>query len=233
MKSIAESSSERLRSSVSSPGIPNTYLTPSASRHSTNRSDALRSLTAPFLAEIATSARLACPATLGNAVVLPMSRARVPFPPHHDSEPPHPHDRARPPDGLRRRVRGGRGALHDPRRRLRPRRRDEPVRRDGLRRARLGLRPDPGALLLRHGARQAERVARRARAAAVRERLGVVLRRVERRRQDALAGEDLRRAWPRRRPGGAARPERALARRGHRAAARHRARPAHAEGPRG
>ena len=33
-----------MRSSVSSPGMPKTYLTPSASRHSTNRSDALRSL---------------------------------------------------------------------------------------------------------------------------------------------------------------------------------------------
>src|SRR4051794_18135390 len=39
-----ERSSDSLRSSVSSPGMPNTYLTPSASRHSTNRSDALRVL---------------------------------------------------------------------------------------------------------------------------------------------------------------------------------------------
>src|SRR3954454_5396177 len=42
--SIEESSRARLRSSVSSPGMPNTYSTPSASRHSTNRSAALRSL---------------------------------------------------------------------------------------------------------------------------------------------------------------------------------------------
>src|SRR5688572_3194 len=40
--STAERESDSLRSSVSSPGIPNTCLTPSASRHSTNTSDALR-----------------------------------------------------------------------------------------------------------------------------------------------------------------------------------------------
>src|SRR4051794_12888109 len=40
-----EPSRDSLRSSVSSPGIPKTYLTPSVSRHSTNRSDALRSAT--------------------------------------------------------------------------------------------------------------------------------------------------------------------------------------------
>src|ERR1700733_14245249 len=47
MKSIEESERDSLRSSVSSPGIPNTYLTPSASRHSTKTSDALRSLIPP------------------------------------------------------------------------------------------------------------------------------------------------------------------------------------------
>src|SRR3954452_12371259 len=40
-----EPSRDSLRSSVSSPGIPKTYLSPSVSRHSTNRSDALRSVT--------------------------------------------------------------------------------------------------------------------------------------------------------------------------------------------
>src|ERR687888_487317 len=40
--SIDERASDSFRSSVSSPGIPNTCLTPSASRHSTNTSDALR-----------------------------------------------------------------------------------------------------------------------------------------------------------------------------------------------
>src|SRR3954470_23362881 len=44
MKATLEFSSDSLRSSVSSPGMPKTYLTPSASRHSTKRSDALRSL---------------------------------------------------------------------------------------------------------------------------------------------------------------------------------------------
>src|SRR5690242_4258149 len=49
-KSIEESARDSLRSNVSSPGIPNTYLTPSASRHSTKTSDALRSLiTPPYL----------------------------------------------------------------------------------------------------------------------------------------------------------------------------------------
>src|ERR1700760_1908281 len=47
MKSIEESARDSLRSSVSSPGMPKTYLTPSASRHSTKTSDALRSLTVP------------------------------------------------------------------------------------------------------------------------------------------------------------------------------------------
>src|SRR6201999_4119829 len=46
-KSIEESARDSLRSSVSSPGIPNTYLTPSDSRHSTKTSDALRSLISP------------------------------------------------------------------------------------------------------------------------------------------------------------------------------------------
>src|SRR5215210_3777461 len=41
---MLERSSDSLRSSLSSPGMPNTYLTPSASRHSTKRSDALRSV---------------------------------------------------------------------------------------------------------------------------------------------------------------------------------------------
>ena len=52
-----------MRSSVSSPGMPKTYLTPSASRHSTNRSDALRSAISP-----ATSRpfRLACRANVGD-----------------------------------------------------------------------------------------------------------------------------------------------------------------------
>src|ERR1700710_463205 len=42
MKETEELASDWLRSSVSSPGMPNTYLTPSASRHSTKRSDARR-----------------------------------------------------------------------------------------------------------------------------------------------------------------------------------------------
>src|ERR1700733_2879707 len=44
---IDESARDSLRSRVSSPGIPNTYLTPSASRHSTNTSEALRSPISP------------------------------------------------------------------------------------------------------------------------------------------------------------------------------------------
>src|SRR3954451_6027119 len=41
---LSESSIARFRSKVSSPGMPKTYSTPSASRHSTNRSAALRSV---------------------------------------------------------------------------------------------------------------------------------------------------------------------------------------------
>src|SRR3990170_2676869 len=41
-KSIDERESDSLRSSVSSPGMPKTCLTPSASRHSTKTSDARR-----------------------------------------------------------------------------------------------------------------------------------------------------------------------------------------------
>src|SRR3954470_18062445 len=40
--SIDDSARDSFRSKVSSPGIPNTCLTPSASKHSTKRSDALR-----------------------------------------------------------------------------------------------------------------------------------------------------------------------------------------------
>jgi stage II sporulation protein D len=50
MNRTAESARDSLRSSVSSPGIPNTYWTPSASRHSTKTSEARRSLTlGPYL----------------------------------------------------------------------------------------------------------------------------------------------------------------------------------------
>src|SRR5437764_10055782 len=53
MKATLESASDSLRSSVSSPGMPNTYLTPSASRHSTKTSEALRSaIAAHFLSEL-------------------------------------------------------------------------------------------------------------------------------------------------------------------------------------
>src|SRR4051812_11688761 len=41
MKETDELARDWFRSSVSSPGMPKTYLTPSASRHSTNTSDAL------------------------------------------------------------------------------------------------------------------------------------------------------------------------------------------------
>src|SRR5947209_4247896 len=43
--SIDESASDSFRSSVSSPGMPKTCLTPSASRHSTKTSDAFRAAT--------------------------------------------------------------------------------------------------------------------------------------------------------------------------------------------
>ena len=46
MKSIDERESDSFRSSVSSPGMPNTCLTPSASRHSTKTSLAFRLATA-------------------------------------------------------------------------------------------------------------------------------------------------------------------------------------------
>src|SRR5579884_1537295 len=49
---IDESARDSFRSRVSSPGIPNTYRTPSASRHSTKTSEALRSpMSAPYLTE--------------------------------------------------------------------------------------------------------------------------------------------------------------------------------------
>src|SRR3954453_15970136 len=50
MNWIDELASDSLRSRVSSPGIPKTYLTPSASRHSTKTSDALRGGTSSLLA---------------------------------------------------------------------------------------------------------------------------------------------------------------------------------------
>src|SRR3954465_13039953 len=45
MKETDDAARDSLRSKVSSPGMPNTYLTPSASRHSTKTSEARRSLT--------------------------------------------------------------------------------------------------------------------------------------------------------------------------------------------
>src|SRR5215211_7153258 len=54
--------------------MPKTCPTPSASRHSTNRSDALRSATKPLSAPIATSGRRPCPATLGNVPAPTMTR---------------------------------------------------------------------------------------------------------------------------------------------------------------
>src|SRR5215210_1039798 len=68
MKEIDESCRDAFRSKVSSPGMPKTYLTPSASRHSTNRSDALRSVIAT------TSIAPRCPATLGPSLALGMAR---------------------------------------------------------------------------------------------------------------------------------------------------------------
>ena len=116
MKSTLELASDSLRSSVSSPGIPKTYLTPSTSRHSTNRSDALRSIARNFspplcranvaVHRLSMRARTLLIALLALLCLLP--------------------------GGQRRR---GLVEVHDPRRRLRARRRDEPVRRLRLRAA--------------------------------------------------------------------------------------------------
>src|SRR5271155_1919120 len=62
MKETDDSASDSLRSSVSSPGMPNTYLTPSASKHSTNTSEARRSLMR-HLPAIATLVRIASGST--------------------------------------------------------------------------------------------------------------------------------------------------------------------------
>src|SRR3954454_11440334 len=70
MNAIEESCRDSFRSNVSSPGMPNTYLTPSASRHSTNRSDALREL------NCATPPSPGCRATVDGRVLPadPMTR---------------------------------------------------------------------------------------------------------------------------------------------------------------
>src|ERR1700722_15445740 len=71
-----ESDSDSFRSSVSSPGIPNTYLTPSASRHSTNTSDALRSLTpAPYLNRLARRRRPVLPLVIAALALIGAGRA--------------------------------------------------------------------------------------------------------------------------------------------------------------
>ena len=132
-----ERSSDSLRSSVSSPGMPKTYLTPSASRHSTKRSDALRSL----IPQLLSRPRVGLTYAIGSADALTVM-ARFP----HALDP----RRARLPAGVRARDR--RLAADDPRRRLRPRRRDEPVRRLRLREAGRGLPADPRALLPGHRA---------------------------------------------------------------------------------
>src|SRR5918994_3209914 len=62
MNSIEERDSDSFRSSVSSPGIPNTCLTPSASRHSTKTSDAFRFAILQLTIPRCTSS----PATLGR-----------------------------------------------------------------------------------------------------------------------------------------------------------------------
>src|SRR5579884_2905426 len=46
---MEELARDSLRSSVSSPGMPKTYRTPSASRHSTNRSEALMAMVSRYL----------------------------------------------------------------------------------------------------------------------------------------------------------------------------------------
>src|SRR5579884_2399669 len=46
---MEELARDSLRSSVSSPGMPKTYRTPSASRHSTNRSEALTAMISRYL----------------------------------------------------------------------------------------------------------------------------------------------------------------------------------------
>src|SRR5919198_3157466 len=62
MKRTEELASDSLRSSVSSPGMPKTYLTPSASRHSTKTSDALRSF------DMAREAITATPSVRGSSM---------------------------------------------------------------------------------------------------------------------------------------------------------------------
>src|SRR5579864_855309 len=66
MNSTDESDSDSFRSSVSSPGMPNTYRTPSASRHSTNTSEALRAM----IARNVTATLAAVAATLAAAALL-------------------------------------------------------------------------------------------------------------------------------------------------------------------
>src|SRR3954468_20207233 len=72
MNETEELAKDWLRSSVSSPGMPNTYLTPSASRHSTKRSEARRLATLypypdslvrpmPSLSEPTTATPPSCP----------------------------------------------------------------------------------------------------------------------------------------------------------------------------
>src|SRR5437588_4070074 len=69
--SIDESDRDSLRSSVSSPGIPKTYLTPSASRHSTNTSEALRAMNLRYLtATLAAAVVAAAPAAVAAAVLV-------------------------------------------------------------------------------------------------------------------------------------------------------------------
>src|SRR3954452_12089058 len=71
-----EPSRDSLRSRVSSPGIPNTRSTPSASRHSTNRSDALRSATRlPF-----PHPQLPTPRGVGTNVSPPRAEYRAAMP---------------------------------------------------------------------------------------------------------------------------------------------------------
>src|SRR5215213_7091345 len=139
MKETEESASDSLRSSVSSPGIPKTYLTPSASRHSTKTSDARRAL------------NLRPPDS--DHLTWDPYRNLARFPESSQSDAPtvaNHRDPRRPRRSGERRC--GHLARHQGRG-VRAWRGHVAVRRDGLREARQRLPRDPRALLLAHGAR--------------------------------------------------------------------------------
>ena len=142
-----------MRSSVSSPGMPKTWRTPSASRQRTKTSDAREPVMVlrPWH-YLGSAARHAIYPRAQPAQLTPCGRVRTSDATHRP-----PRRAARAPRDRCGRTGAGRVAARRARRRLRARHRHEPIWRVRVRREGLRPRRDPHPLLLGHRAGQARR----------------------------------------------------------------------------